>query len=846
MNSGVSASSTADLGLEFRGAAARNNIERLQELYSFKPGLLNSTGAKTGYSAMHQAASRGNIQAVQWLLEKNADYLLEANDGCTAIDLALRNQHFNIFAILYNHVHKFSQLPIDYSIRTTHYATKPLLLSCTDSETAISQLNATPGFLFSHYQAVCTSGLHATVLPSAVENHDISFKFDDIRYSIPAVDREHPNFIQMVNQHIAHRIAEMAERYQGGIIVLLNNDLAPVLSELRTLFPSVEGLFEQFRLPDTTDVLSEQLESLTLDEPSLQVTVDQLRQQARENALSPFQWENIPLFKEKLYAVLDEQDLSLDSNVERSKRRIEEILNFRVGDSSLPSPSSSSITSIEDLAEAHRRLSGLMDYKTDKLLQNTNFDVIRKVTREFFAVLEGSHTEAELKTAREAIVKHYYPFCALAQKREVSHSFTQIAMLYLIVKRDLISECLRKGTTRAIYDELSDLRMAASNLAIKSKVMRSFDLFAQTMLFNLVQSIQAQIHYCDPRLPLLSEYDHYIKLKNRSSRTRRAPTNIELINVWEYPLLENEFKRLVQKAICIKDGLQPRTQFVYYSMSHHAQLIDIDWDKQGQCFKIIFLEPSQVISMSFIAKMFCEELKDRRFSAQYLMCDAGLQKDAESCVLFCVMMASTLSYLSFDELNKHPGITREISDKPGGNIIDIPHTKWLPVTAFGEKLILMGQSSTDMRRNLMELYSGNIKKVNDTMHNWKRWYTFPGAQIKSKVDYVEYRRQSLYHKAMGTRPPYTLRQILETTQTDDLGPALRKLAVGVGPGQMLNQLLTQVSPLVINEAGRESKRTALHFAYQFNRLGRALRLEAQGANPELEDRQGLKPRECKR
>lgn len=175
MNSGVSASSSANLGLEFREAAARNNVERLQELYSFKPGLLNSTGAKTGYSAMHQAASRGNIESVQWLLEKNADYLLETHDSFTAIDLALRNRHFNIFIILYNHLHKLSLSPMDFSNRTTHYTTKPLLLSCTDSQTAISKLNDMPGFLFSHYQAVCMSDLQATALPSAVESHDISF-----------------------------------------------------------------------------------------------------------------------------------------------------------------------------------------------------------------------------------------------------------------------------------------------------------------------------------------------------------------------------------------------------------------------------------------------------------------------------------------------------------------------------------------------------------------------------------------------------------------------------------------------------------------------------------------------
>lgn len=817
--------SSAELGIEFRDAAAKNNIEALETLYTLKAGILNLTGPSTGLTALHQAALRGNTEAVKWLLERNADYLLEGKNELNAINIALREHQFNVFALFYNHLHKQKQPLFEpssiFTNRTTRYTNKPLLIQCQKNQDAITQLNSLPGYIFSQYVALGISGVPES--PSintsvSIEQHDLNLELNHPAYHLSAEHQAHPDFIRLQHHHCALRIAELAEKYQGGVVVLVYNDLKPILTELHKLFPNTENLFEEFILPESGDTLAEQFSMLQLGDTIAQTNIDAIRKEAHDNVFQQYHWDNKDLFVAELNEALDQLDMN-DENAAKADKELQQRLF------------SKTTPSMKDLTKSLELMKSLLEHKEHPKEANQSLQDLRNITKAYFEILERRHTQDEINIVRENIESIYRPFYLKVIKNQNTFSSSLIlpTIFYLINRCDLFDSTNR---------ELGDLQVGIYFVAARLKKEKSTEPYQHEMISYIIKQTHIQLRNIDNKYALLNEFAHYVHLKNYHYRKNHLPMHIEILNGWS----NNQYNGkpvnwLYQKALEIKSGLQPRTQFIFFPIPYHSYVVDIDWDKQQSCFKIIMIDTFVPQTIQLDASKLTLQLNKHGFSSQYLLCTTTIQKDGVSCLAYSYAIASHISHLSFDELNQHPEIETK-NDLQSNN----QGIKWLPITAFGEKLILMGQSSVEMRNNLAQLYGKDSKKIEETIANWKKWYAYPGAQDSNKVDYIGYRQHSLYTKAMNKSHPST-RQILDMTKTDDLGFALRILASGQGPGRMLKQLLSQVSPMVINETGIKSKRGPLHFAYLNGKLSRAKHLLAHGADPELSDCHGLKPEE---
>lgn len=798
-------------GLQFRIAAAKGDIKQLEALYQVKPGLLNLAGQPSGYAAIHQAAAKGQVQTIQWLLKHGADYQLEAANGKNASETALECHQFAAFVCIYNHQHKL-QAPLladnpVFKSRTARFRNKPLIIASSSNENIMSDLMKQPGFIFSEYSTIAQCGMpnvRMEALPSHVAIHDVDFPGT---LTLSTEQRTHPDFIHLQYHHAAVRIAELAEKLEGGIVVLASIDVSRLLHELNQLYPNADKLFERYQLPEAQISIPATSYASQSVQPSPIVNIDEIRGNAQVLARSSFDWGDIAGAEQLFIDALVNFQRFID---------IQKKLLGKVSHASSSTSRSSSSGSLKSLL---------------KIIDDTfSFETAMQLIKDYFKI--ANHPQSPKKASLlHRIEKQFFPiYFHFKQDHDIDtdHSISCLCAFYFIIKGELFSEIDFELNPDIIFKSLCDDMLDVGILALNFQFRNIFNdspIFAKMLSFSIKRS-RAQLYVINPEYAILEEFKSYIDLKNSQPY---ATANIELLFSWtEENIRYKPGETLIRLANRIKDGLQDRTQVIYFADPNHAMLIDIAWDNIKRQFKCIMVDPSRINKDSI--KLVKNAFKSHQISARFICLTDQLQRDMVSCVNYALIFSTMTSHYTFDELYS----------LGSGNG---PIVQNFPTSLLGHKTILLEQSSKVMTQRLSTLHQGNRERVEDKIRKWKTWY---GETANGKINYLAYRRQSLHDKVMNTKKPITTKEILLATSVDDISAALRQLAAGAGSGAMLTQLLSQLSQQVINETGSLSGKSSLHFAYERQQHSRVARLLAHGADPELKDREGKKPREYKK
>lgn len=303
----------------------------------------------------------------------------------------------------------------------------------------------------------------------------------------------------------------------------------------------------------------------------------------------------------------------------------------------------------------------------------------------------------------------------------------------------------------------------------------------------------------------------------------------------------------------IHQAKKPRTQHIVYVHGHenaHSLCIDAEKNPQTGQIEMLCMESAFVYSQWHFLQKLTEKLSTQRIPYHIYACQAGIQKSPNHCILFAFVLSGEIAKVSYDSLRKVKPLddlefvhTWRVGTNKRIKLSELPKlcsVTWLPVTAFGEKIIKMGQSITEMRKRWL-LLDPNEKAVDAKIEELQKLYEI---DREKKFYYMEHRLVSLFMKFMKT-PGKDLdeTQIFKKLKKDPKEPitralALRRLAAGQGPKRDMDFLIQRMTTLEINEQGQGSGKTALHWSLAKGHLNRALLLLEHKANASIQDSSG--------
>lgn len=82
-------------------AVDSDNKEIMESLYNYNKKVLEDRDSE-GYGCVHLACEQGKINILKWLVDNGADIMMVSNNGTNALDLAYKNNHFEVINYL-NH-----------------------------------------------------------------------------------------------------------------------------------------------------------------------------------------------------------------------------------------------------------------------------------------------------------------------------------------------------------------------------------------------------------------------------------------------------------------------------------------------------------------------------------------------------------------------------------------------------------------------------------------------------------------------------------------------------------------------------------------------------------------------
>jgi hypothetical protein len=233
-----------------------------------------------------------------------------------------------------------------------------------------------------------------------------------------------------------------------------------------------------------------------------------------------------------------------------------------------------------------------------------------------------------------------------------------------------------------------------------------------------------------------------------------------------------------------------------------------------------------------------------------LACQSRLQKSHLGCNIFAFLLSGELSKTSFAELAQYGTVTESVTFHcldndhfvpPRGE--ELPSVTWIPITSFGERVIKMGQSKTDMLKNL---FLKNRSKAESQL-TIKNWMTIYDIDRSKRQYYFDYRLRSLQHK-YETEDPYeglTEEKVLgkfkvSPNQVITKEEALMLQAGGYSSMREMRFLIQRMTPEEINtRIPSYNYVTALFIAISQDRANRALLLLRHGARSDIPSESGV-------
>ncbi len=355
------------------------------------------------------------------------------------------------------------------------------------------------------------------------------------------------------------------------------------------------------------------------------------------------------------------------------------------------------------------------------------------------------------------------------------------------------------------------------------------------------------------------EMQFHLNRKNTLSRERQSGYHGELIfnpNAFtQHQIDQQVLQALIEKIERIKNKQQPRTQFIVDILGiGHAMVLDVVYDSIKDQVQIINVEPACMSFQATFLKQLIAGLKNRKINPATIAIQTGLLKDYHSCYTFSYALSSVVSQLSFATLLEAKEIPQPDFLHIGERITTdkVANVAWRDVSALGKKAVMMGQSFSEMKENLLKLFPGKLQEVEGMIKDLKQSYGM-GKILRYSIQteahegsYIHLKRHSLRQKTKAD--PYadiTVASVLERMNVKTPGMALRRLASGFGRSRDL-VFLSKIHPEVLDEQSEKTGKTALHFAYDKGKLNRAYHLEKAGASLTIEDKDLKKPRDLRK
>lgn len=355
------------------------------------------------------------------------------------------------------------------------------------------------------------------------------------------------------------------------------------------------------------------------------------------------------------------------------------------------------------------------------------------------------------------------------------------------------------------------------------------------------------------------ELQFHIDRKNALAKLKNSNYYAELIfnrdAYLQHAVDQTVVKALIERIKLIRDEQLPRTQFIVDVLGvGHAMVVDVDLNKETDTVDIICVEPACLgFQADFLTQLHIGLVSQGLPNTRTIAVQASLLKDYHSCYTLSLALSSELAKCSFDRLLSRKEIPQPTFLRGHDSDAESPLAKvtWRDITALGKKVVMMSQSFTDMRANLLKMFPTQANKLDDMIKDLKRNYGL-GEKFVSlgnathEKSFSHIKRAALRQKT--TSDPFsdlTVPKVLAKNGSKTVEQTLRLLAAGAGPCRDM-QFLLQAHPEVIDQVGAASGRTALHFAYDKGKLGRAYYLEKAGADQTIQDKHLQKPKDLRK
>ncbi len=295
------------------------------------------------------------------------------------------------------------------------------------------------------------------------------------------------------------------------------------------------------------------------------------------------------------------------------------------------------------------------------------------------------------------------------------------------------------------------------------------------------------------------------------------------------------------QAMTVSPHSQRKQILFYYNLpTGHVELIDAEFDATTQQLYLINISSTHMASQYLFLQTLTKHLNDMKISFHTIACQANIQRDGISCLLYAYAFSGIVARLSYAQLADRKFHTTQptffdVSHRDGYHREPIPNTLWCSIHALGNKASLMSQSFSFMQESLQQIHSVEITK--SLIGDFKTKYGLMISEdMNIKRTYIDYLRN---HFARCLHPDVVAHQItLQKLQNKFKGKAatiedgqMVRRAVVFGTTDEFDVLLNHFAKLSLSEnpldaADKTKGLTPFYHALQKQTPGRALKLLA--------------------
>lgn len=443
----------------------------------------------------------------------------------------------------------------------------------------------------------------------------------------------------------------------------------------------------------------------------------------------------------------------------------------------------------------------------------------------------------------------------------VARIATDEPLLTKIINHDVLRQCLSALCLLQAYfthEETVDSCLSASHFDLNTVQKKIFlarstfkridsypvqyqDPILEQQLISLKRVLLQKIYILEclyiPDTLGFKELQFHIDRKNALAKVKQTPYSAELIYHFDayqqHAVDQVVVTKLIERMRLIKDEQLPRTQFIIDVLGvGHAMVIDVALNKHTGSLDMICVDSACLgFQADFLKQLLSGLAAQGMVNTRTVAIQTGLLKDYHSCYTLSLALSSELAKHTVDHLLADEAIPQPTFLRSHGSSAEsaLANVHWRDVTALGKKVVMMGQSFTEMKTNLLKMFPQDTKIVDGMIRDLKNAYGM-GEKLDSlgtathEKSYSHLKRASLRQKT--TQNPYadlTTSKVLTKVNSTEIDQALRRLAAGFGPCRDM-RFLVESHPDMIDKPNA-SGFTALYFAHKNGKLGRAFHLE---------------------